>query len=318
MTISTARTRAEQQFKAATGGPPKRPAQVRAESAARALGGEVEGPTGYKGDWLRDAIARGKREPFAIVAEITPGVAKRLLERNPENRHISIPAVGKLVRDIDAGHWQFNGESIVVARGGELNDGQHRLQAVLNTGKSIRSVMVFGVDRDTRETLDTGKARNLADWLGLHGVKNATTVAAMARMVMAYERAKGEDFTRTNHFSIQELLDRGINDAALHDVARHAMALYLSGGRDLASATAIGVCLYLLERVDKIEGRNFVDRVFIGDNIARESAAFRTRRLLMLTNDRRMAMHCAIVLHGWHAHRTGKGGPVAEYPLPKL
>ena len=271
-------------------------------------------------NWLLEAIERGRTETFALVAEIGPAEAQLLLSTNPGNRHLTTNALARIVRDLQGERWQYNGESIVVAETGELNDGQHRLQAVYNTGKPIRSVIAFGVPRSSRETLDTGKARDLADWVSLHGVANATTVAAACRVIMSYERSNGDNFgayTGSGGLSISESLERAVSDTALHDAARHAQQLGTQGR--LVPGSMVAAVYYLLSRVAK-DGAWFVDRVCIGDNLERESPAFETRRALMMTLTKRRADLGAMMLWGWHYHLSGKRpfSIAPKFPLPPL
>lgn len=269
-------------------------------------------------DWLGAAIERGRREPFAMIADIGPEEATRLLASNPDNRHLALPSLGKIVRDIAGGQWQFNGESIVVAKTGELNDGQHRLAAVENTGKSIRSVIVFGVSRESRETLDTGKARDLADWLRLHGVGNSSNTAATCRLIMAFERSRGKTFGGLHGFSIAELIQRAVSDTALHEASRHGVRLYTQGAKDILAQSTISACLYLLNRAVGPEGVEFVERVALGDNIGRNSAEFLTRRAFFLTTERKRGLLTAMLLRGWAAKRGDPVAIVPEYPIPPL
>lgn len=278
---------------------------------------EPEQPSG----WLAEALERGKREAFAIVADITPADARALLGSNAENRTLAMADLGRLVRDMAAGRWQFNGESIVVAATGELNDGQHRLAAAENVGATIRSVVAFGVPRASRETLDTGKRRDLSDWLALRGLPHAALTAATTRIVMQYERARGAHVGgASGGLSIGEMLERASTDKKLHAAAHRASQLYASA-HQLLPGSALAACLYLFERVDPFEGGTFVDRVAIGDQLHREGAAYTTRRALMMTSSRRRADLVSIMLWGWHHHRKGGKVPaeiLPKFPLPDL
>lgn len=269
-------------------------------------------------DWLVEAIERGKRGPFALIADIAPEDAKRLLAANPKNRHVTLGALGKIVRDIDAGRWQFNGESIVVADTGELNDGQHRLAAIEATNKAVRSVIVFGVPRESRETLDTGKARDASDWIAMHGIHYAALNAATARLVFAYERSRGTDFKRVSHFSVGEIMDRVLGDLELQAAATHLGRDLQHVGRDILPGSVGAACLYLMGRVDPAPAEHFIDRLMIGDRLQRDDAIYRTRRALMLTTERKRGHLAACVLRGWASWRGKHCAIVPEYPLPPL
>lgn len=74
---------------------------------------------------------------------ITPTLAKKYLEkrhlmRNPSPRHVALYA-----EDIREGRWIDNGATIVLGPDGELVDGLHRLMAVVEANKSIKSLVVW-------------------------------------------------------------------------------------------------------------------------------------------------------------------------------
>ena len=132
-------------------------------------------------------VALGREKgPFARMLTITPDLADYILQKNMNNRSISNPSVKKMAGDIKNGDWQENGQSIIIDTEGNLNDGQHRLNAVMLAGKSIKTLVCFGVDRDTRLTVDVGKKRSVSDYLTMNsGIKYSKTVSTIGRAVLA-------------------------------------------------------------------------------------------------------------------------------------
>lgn len=98
------------------------------------------------------------------VLTITPKVAEYMLNNMkwPENRNLSDVTVTKYANAIRHGHWRLNGEPVIVSNSGALIDGQHRLWAVHNAGKSIDAVVTFGVDHGVTSTINCGRARSMA------------------------------------------------------------------------------------------------------------------------------------------------------------
>jgi hypothetical protein len=271
--------------------------------------------------WLIEAINRGRSEAFCDIAEIGADDARLLLGNNPENRALNVRLLSKLASDLVGGRWQFNGESIVVASSGELNDGQHRLEAVLQTGIPIRSVIAFGVPRESRATLDMGRVRSMADQLAVAGVASAALVSAIARVVMGWERGGGEDFRQVGWLTISEMIDRALTDELLGEATRYASSRY-HFANSILPGSAIGACFYLFARVDHGAATDFMDRVCIGDALDREDAAYATRRALLMVDHHRRNDLCAIVLRGWAFHRAGKRPTPKDfaelYPLPDI
>lgn len=124
---------------------------------------------------------------------ITPVNAEALLQRNPKNRILSRPRVNTIADAINRGEWKANGETIIIDSNGDLVSGQHRLHAVIKTGKSIQTLVVRGVDPEVRETVDLGRRRSASDMLVMRGEHNATTLAATIRVLDALRH---EDMSR--------------------------------------------------------------------------------------------------------------------------
>lgn len=68
---------------------------------------------------------------------ITPAMARRLLEKNINNRPLQPAAVERYMRDIAAGNWQLTHQCIAVDIDGNLVDGQHRLTAIVRCNISL-------------------------------------------------------------------------------------------------------------------------------------------------------------------------------------
>src|SRR6266568_3853923 len=106
-----------------------------------------------------------------IVAEvitIRPQDATEWLRCNKNNRPVRKRHVEFLAAEILAGNWQVNGQAIVIADNEEVLDGQHRLFAIIEAGKPIQSLVVYGITPEAFRTIDTGAKRTGADALALH------------------------------------------------------------------------------------------------------------------------------------------------------
>jgi len=130
--------------------------------------------------WIDEKLAEARKEPVTELVTLSPALASILLERNENNRPLSATGVERIKRDLEQGRWVFNGESIIVSIDGKLNDGQHRCRAVVETGISIRMVIVFGPRRDSRLTLDQGICRTVGHYLGMNGYSDANNLGSAA------------------------------------------------------------------------------------------------------------------------------------------
>ena len=72
------------------------------------------------------------------VELVTPEMARRWLSDNAHNRKINVERVAELCQKMQDGTWREKGAAIEVTDTGHLLNGQHRLTAIVQCGKSIR------------------------------------------------------------------------------------------------------------------------------------------------------------------------------------
>lgn len=127
-------------------------------------------------------------EPRTQLLCITPELAADLLKRNTLNRPVNKTNLRKITSELVAGNWKLNGETIKVTTEGGILDGQHRLMAVVASGVSIESLVVFNLRADVFDTIDTGAKRSSADTLAVAGFKNSRFLGSVARKVLLHRR----------------------------------------------------------------------------------------------------------------------------------
>lgn len=100
---------------------------------------------------------------------ITPQQASVMLGSNTHNRNLKTSVVERYMRDMQAGKWMVNGESISISTEGVLLNGQHRLTACVRSGVTFRTMVVRNVSPEAFHTIDQNIPRNHADVLGISG-----------------------------------------------------------------------------------------------------------------------------------------------------
>ena len=130
------------------------------------------------------------REPMMSLETITPDVAERWLGKNLHNRNLSEVSVRRMAGAMTRGEWRLNGETIKFDDDGHLIDGQHRLKAVVESGVTITSFVLRGLEASSQETVDIGRKRTLADMLRLRGVASAHHVASSVNFLYLYDHDK--------------------------------------------------------------------------------------------------------------------------------
>lgn len=130
----------------------------------------------------------------AGVAEITPELAKEILETsNHGNRPLKKAHIKMLASSLKNNEWMLNGESIAFSESGRLLDGQHRLNACINSGKPFKTIVIKGInDKAAFGTIDIGKPRSVTDLMDLKGLPKAPLFSAIAKQHKAWVETEPE------------------------------------------------------------------------------------------------------------------------------
>lgn len=117
---------------------------------------------------------------------ITPEIAKKYLALNKLNRKLRQSTVDSYANEMAADRWKITGEPIQFFQNGTLANGQHRLNAVIQSGKTIEFVVIRGLSKDAMSGMDGGAKRSVADFLHLHhGLQDANLATAAARQIVS-------------------------------------------------------------------------------------------------------------------------------------
>jgi len=223
---------------------------------------------------------------------ITPLYAQEILDTCGGNqRHVRPSGVKKIVAFQEMDRWNpFNGDSIKFNVGLKLVDGQHRLQAVIETGVPMVFLVIRGLPDNAEMTIDQGIRRSPGDIGKLGGIeKHQTSVMAAARIVDNYLTGKA----LSEHMSVSpdmlrdfvrhkwpELVDsaefvHGNKLARLPRVAITIAAHYLIGLRDIPlrdaffddfvnvkGSAAENTAWFLREKLTFLAGSNTYNRKF--------------------------------------------------------
>lgn len=270
--------------------------------------------------WFNECVERGRHSTFAELITLTPGLANCLLDRNPHNRNLRQAKVEQYASDMRSGRWALNGEPIIVAKTGEMNDGQHRCAAVIDANTPVQVMVMFGLDRETRTTLDQGAARGAGDFLGMDGVENANVTATIARLVLAYDTSRGQAVD-TKPFTHSEVVQRAKSDPAVAEAAHFAVRGELRNIKAYAPHTIIGFCYLVFSRIDENDAVEFLTGVCTGEGLKAGHPALVVRDRL-LTVGKSRPVKIALIFRAWNFYRRGAkvkpNGIISTMPLPAL
>lgn len=193
--------------------------------------------------------------------DITPEKAAEYLRGNAARRSVSQSVVSGYARDMAAGHWLPTHQGIAFDEQDVLIDGQHRMTAVVRSGKTIRFWVTRGVGRENFGVLDTGRVRTLANLFEIEGQgKDATQLAAVGRRVTLW--LAGEPWNKKFIPTRSEVAKTVEEHPELVEAAKFAHGW--PPRRTIAPAVA-GFCWWLFGTIDSDEANYFMDHLRTGE-----------------------------------------------------
>lgn len=89
----------------------------------------------------RPSLDFPRRLASSRMLMVSPDLARLLLSKNPENRPVNNERVNELSKKILTGEWKDRGQGflpVIVMKDGTVIDGQHRLCAIVQSGKAAK------------------------------------------------------------------------------------------------------------------------------------------------------------------------------------
>jgi hypothetical protein len=232
-----------------------------------------------------------------VKIDITPEMAEVLLENNKSNRRLRETLISRTADDIRAGRWQWNGETIIISSSADLNDGQHRLHSIVRAGIPITTSLVWGVPRDSRESVDTGAARQPADSLRMRELVNANTLAAVTRMIIGYETYGS--LGQNSRITSGAVVERAAADHDIQLIATWCTNLPRLFSR-MVSASIAGAAFYIIQQKAPRHAKTFMNRLKDGDQLSKDSPIWKLRERLSVEVKLSPQMKLELILKTWN------------------
>jgi hypothetical protein len=136
-------------------------------------------------------------EKRTIVCDVTPAMAEAFLNAcNTNNRKLVSGRAEGIAKRMTAGRFVFNGDTVRFDIARAILDGQHRLWAIILSGKTIKMLLIFGLDPEVFDTIDIGAKRTAGDTISVCGEPRYTTeIASACQWLVRWQRG---DLDRTN------------------------------------------------------------------------------------------------------------------------
>ena len=202
------------------------------------------------------------------VETVTPALAARWLEKNTVNRALRKPVASLYARDMERGDWHRKPVAICFDENGVLGNGQHTLNAIVQSGCAQEMLIARNVPRKSIAFMDIGLRRNISDVAHFIGEDFKSRTAAITRILAFGLAPTGRSF--------DELFDAYLLHKEVVD--------FVLNGRPKAvcfSAPVLAVCARAAYTQDRQKILRFLEILQTGVVVdLSESAAIRLRDFL--------------------------------------
>lgn len=243
----------------------------------------------------------------AEIKTINPAVAKAILATSRRNRHVTISRVRKLSQAMELGEWII-AQPIMVNCDGTLLDGQHRLHAVIRSGKSIQFLVISGFESlDTFGRIDDVATRRLKDWLQIRGESLPDILAAVVVMAAKDERGM---IPTTSGPGFQMTAPEGIDYLEAHDEIRRSVMEAPATVTRYASRAMLCFCHYKFAQKDRAAAGSFLIDLATGDKEGERDPIYLLRERLKSNRRAKTKLPrtemLALIYKSWNAVRAGQ------------
>lgn len=199
------------------------------------------------------------------IKRINKEIAQVLLENNISNRKLDKNHVSELTTFMKEGSFKSSGDPIRIAKNGRLLDGQHRLQAIVNSETEQDLVVVSDLEEEVFDVIDTGKIRGAHDFLHIMSVPSANIQSGIIKAVLSFE--KGVDVTgganKKKYAAGFKVVERYKSNPTYWDeTSRFASNLYSKC--KMLKPSEWGLLIHVFSRIDKACAIEFLEKLSNG------------------------------------------------------
>jgi len=193
---------------------------------------------------------------------VTPDIALEWLTANENNRNLSKKHVALLAGMMKRNIFHFTGDPVQFDWDGRLLNGQHRLNAIIESETSHQMVVVTGLPPESQQYMDAGRKRTPGDQLTLAlGIRNGNQAAAIVRTYIQWRDDVFLSETRT--ISVPEIVGWAeANEDLLVDAT--ARARRVTSARIPTSAAVSGAVYIAATKVSASDADVFWSRMADG------------------------------------------------------
>lgn len=246
--------------------------------------------------------------PTVTLETITPAQAGLILQLNGKNRELRPTTVKRYAEQMRAGLWRVTGDTIKIAEGGTLLDGQHRLYACLQAEAPFDAYVIRGLDPDLYDLIDAGLPRRPADALHIRGEVSTTMLSAALGWIYRFEKGSLAHNAQGSKMSSHAALDLLTRHPALREFVTFTAgtkALVAVGRTSITAA-----CYYLFAQQQRPLADDFFGKLATGLHLdpdqpvylLRERLTKEAAKLRKLPSNHIFALYC----RAWIATKEGR------------
>jgi hypothetical protein len=243
------------------------------------------------------------------VREINPTIAKEMLKRNFNNRKLNETHIRNLSNQMKLNNWLFDGTPLKFDKYGRLLDGQHRLNAVIESNKQIKFLILTDIETEAFKVMDTGRLRSSSDVLSIMNIKYPNDVAYVARQYLLFDNGKRSSGGNVMKISNTEVVDWYnqnldiINFVSKSDSLCKKFSKVLSRGQ-------VAFYWYLFHQKNVIQAEDFIYKLCDGIGIDSNSPVYILRKRLFEDRLSNLKLSVydkkAIIIKAWNLYRKNK------------
>jgi len=235
-----------------------RGAKLAAESASLQ---RAKGPYAAPEEVAYEWFAEKHPAPWVRWVIVTPELAARLLEHhNTDNRTLRPGTVNHYKAVILSGQWHLTHQGMAMDQRGIVQDGQHRLAAIRDSGVPCPVAFFVGMPIENFKAIDEGLLRRAADLIGKDGTQYAALSASIMKLIDAFDateprRVYHQKMTNESVYDMVQLDAENIRDSVRYGSSHYKKCKM--------NATGLGGAHYLIR---KHNGRDnvYVEAFFYG------------------------------------------------------
>lgn len=240
------------------------------------------------------------------MCTITPECATSWLRANRNNRPVRRRHVDFIAKQILDGEWQINGQTIIISEHENVMDGQHRLLAVIESGRQIQSLVVYGVNEQAFKTIDTGAIRTGADALCLEfpEISVATLRAASTAVGWCKRLEDGKVASFRKISNTETIAYVRAHQSLLGCIER--VSSYQHEARPLSVGVG-GALFEVFARRSSDMAEDFMHKLYTGEGITRDDVEWLLRQAFIRDAQSRSKLPAVskvrMVCKGWNHRR---------------